>query len=333
MINLSKSYTNKLSNYSYIDLFAGIGGFRLAFDSFGAKCVFTSEWDKYAKEVYFDNFNDQPNGDITKIKANEIPRHDIICGGFPCQAFSISGKRKGFDDTRGTLFFDIARIADFHKPKLMILENVKNIRKVDNGMTFQKILDVLEKDLNYSVYHQILVGNDFGVPQKRERVFILCFSKELSVNKYEFVKPNFENLMLQDILEKNVKEKHVFIERDDISLRNIKPEKDLFGNYPNKPIRIGSMNKGGQGERIYHPYGSAITLSAYGGGPGKKTGAYLINDKVRKLTTRECARLMGFPESFKIGKNINQSYTQFGNAVIVNIVQSILKDLIDKKIL
>ena len=103
------------------------------------------------------------------------------------QAFSISGKRKGFDDTRGTLFFDIARIADFHKPKLMILENVKNIRKVDNGMTFQKILDVLEKDLNYSVYHKILVGNDFGVPQKRERVFILCFSKELSVNKYEFV--------------------------------------------------------------------------------------------------------------------------------------------------
>ena len=169
--------------------------------------------------------------------------------------------------------------------------------------------------------------------KKEKEFFILCFSKELSVKNYEFVKPTFKQLKLQDIIEKNIKEDHVFIKRNDISLRNIKPEKDLFGNYPNKPIRIGSMNKGGQGERIYHPYGSAITLSAYGGGPGKKTGAYLINGKVRKLTPRECARLMGFPESFKICKNINQSYTQFGNAVIVNIVQSILKDLIDKKML
>ena len=171
MIDLATSYKDKLSKYKYIDLFAGIGGFRLALDSFGAKCVFTSEWDKYCKEVYYDNFNEYPNGDITKIEVNEIPKHDIVCAGFPCQAFSISGKRKGFDDTRGTLFFDIARIADFHKPKVMILENVKNIRKIDGGKTLKKILDVLEKDLNYLVYHKILVGNDFGVPQKRERVF------------------------------------------------------------------------------------------------------------------------------------------------------------------
>ena len=234
---------------------------------------------------------------------------------------------------RGTLFFDIARIAKHHKPKIMILENVKNICKIDNGKTFKKILDVLEKDLNYSVFHKILIGNQFGVPQKRERVFILCFHKDLSVSDYEFTIPDLKPLKLEDILEKDIKDKHLFIERDDISLRDIEPEVDMFGNFPNKPIRIGSMNKGGQGERIYHPYGNAITLSAYGGGPGKKTGAYLIDGKVRKLSPRECARLMGFPEDFKICENLNQSYTQFGNAVIVNIVQYILKDLIDKKIL
>ena len=333
MIDLKLSYKEKLSKYKYIDLFAGIGGFRIALDSFGAKCVFTSEWDKFCQKVYHNNFNDIPDGDITKVDETEMPNHDIICGGFPCQAFSISGKRKGFEDTRGTLFFDIARIAKHHKPKVMILENVKNICKIDNGKTFKKILDVLEKELNYLVFHKILIGNQFGVPQKRERVFILCFHKDLSVSDYEFTIPDLEPLKLEDILEKDIKDEHLFIKRDDISLRDIEPEVDMFGNFPNKPIRIGSMNKGGQGERIYHPYGNAITLSAYGGGPGKKTGAYLIDGKVRKLSPRECARLMGFPEDFKICENLNQSYTQFGNAVIVNIVQYILKDLIDKKIL
>ena len=180
MIDIS-THSKSLKNTKYIDLFAGIGGFRLALDSFGASCVFTSEWDKHSQDVYIKNFGDEPDGDITKIKEKDIPKHDMLFAGFPCQSFSISGKQKGFDDSRGTLFFDIARIAKYHKPKFMILENVKNILTIDNGNTLKPIRKALEEDLNYSVIVKLLKGNDFGVPQQRERVFFICFHKSLKM--------------------------------------------------------------------------------------------------------------------------------------------------------
>lgn len=332
MIELSKKYSNSLANYNYIDLFAGIGGFRLALDSFGANCVFTSEWDKHSQDVYIKNFGNEPNGDITKIHEKDIPNHDFLFGGFPCQPFSISGKQKGFDDTRGTLFFDIARISKHHKPKIMILENVKNILTINEGETLKTIIEVLEKELNYSVFIKLLKGNDFGVPQKRERVFFMCFHKSLKVSNFDLSNPDFNKYSVRDILEEG-RFPEIEINRDDISISDKPPMKDLLSNFPNKPIRIGTINKGGQGERIYHIDGVGITLSAHGGGPGRKTGAYLINDKIRRLTPRESARMMGFPENFKISSSNAQAYTQFGNAVIVDVVQFIMKDILDKKII
>ena len=326
------THSKSLKNINYIDLFAGIGGFRLALDSFGASCVFTSEWDKHSQDVYIKNFGDEPDGDITKIKEKDIPKHDMLFAGFPCQSFSISGKQKGFDDSRGTLFFDIARIAKYHKPKFMILENVKNILTIDNGKTLKTIRKVLEEDLNYSVIVKLLKGNDFGVPQQRERVFFICFHKSLKVKNFELSKPDLNYLSVRDILEEG-RFPELEINRRDILIDKEPPKKDLLSNFPNKPIRIGTINKGGQGERIYHIDGTGITLSAHGGGPGKKTGAYLINKKIRRLTPRECARMMGFPDSFKISSSPTQAYTQFGNAVIVNVVQFIIKDLLNKKII
>ncbi len=326
------THSKSLKNINYIDLFAGIGGFRLALDSFGASCVFTSEWDKHSQDVYIKNFGDEPDGDITKIKEKDIPKHDMLFAGFPCQSFSISGKQKGFDDSRGTLFFDIARIAKYHKPKFMILENVKNILTIDNGKTLKTIRKVLEEDLNYSVIVKLLKGNDFGVPQQRERVFFICFHKSLKVKNFELSKPDLNYLSVRDILEEG-RFPELEINRRDILIDKEPPKKDLLSNFPNKPIRIGTINKGGQGERIYHIDGTGITLSAHGGGPGKKTGAYLINKKIRRLTPRECARMMGFPDSFKISSSPAQAYTQFGNAVIVNVVQFIIKDLLNKKII
>ncbi len=323
-----------LKNYKYIDLFAGIGGFRYALDSFGANCVFTSEWDKNAQEVYKNNFGEMPEGDITQIDEKNIPKHDILCAGFPCQAFSISGNKKGFEDTRGTLFFDITRIARYHKPKFLLLENVRNFENHDNGNTLKTVYNVLDS-MGYTVFHKVLNASCFGVPQNRERIFILAFLKEkINIQNYEFVKPIMKSITVKDIFLDEEFVDEFYINRKDIIINTSKKiEPDIFGNYPLKPIRVGQVNKGGQGERIYHECGHAITLSAYGGGVGAKTGLYATNGRVRKLAPRECARLMTFPESFKMHNSKSQCYKQFGNSVVIDVLQHILNDLIIKKVL
>lgn len=211
-----KADNNILQNYNFIDLFSGIGGFHLALNSFGAKCVFASEWDKYAAETYLENFNLKPFGDITKIDEKLIPNHDILCGGFPCQAFSISGKQKGFDDTRGTLFFDIARIINHHQPKVVFLENVKNLTKHENGKTFKTIINTLE-NLNYSVYTKVLNASNFGLPQNRERIYFVCFRNDIDSSKFSFPKPSNQQICINDILENSPTNAKV-IERNDISI-------------------------------------------------------------------------------------------------------------------
>lgn len=319
----------KLTNIKYIDLFAGIGGFHYALSSFGAECVFASEWDTFASETYLQNFKLKPDGDITKILANEIPSHDILCGGFPCQAFSISGKQKGFEDIRGTLFFEIARIAEFHKPKVLFLENVKNLSQHDDGKTL-KIIDKTLKDLNYSVFYKVLNASNFGLPQNRERIYIVAFRNDIRSNKFNFPKPPNPSVCLLDIIENNPINAKI-IERNDINIyKEYIPQKNIFNEMTllNKPIQIGKVNKGGQGERIYHPLGHAITLSAYGGGVGSKTGLYLIDGKIRKLSPRECARIQGFPDSFILNNSDSQSYKQFGNSVAINVLQNILFEII-----
>lgn len=314
-----------LGNYTFIDLFAGIGGFHLALHSMGASCVFASEWDKYAAETYEQNFHIKPFGDITKIHEMDIPKHDILCGGFPCQAFSISGKQKGFEDTRGTLFFDIARIVNLHKPKVVFLENVKNLTRHNNGATFKIIINTLQH-LGYTVFTEVFNSSHFGLPQNRERVYIVGFHSSIDSTAFGFPLPLNPQVCLQDVLEVNPKNAKI-IERDDIEIcRNHAVSNSLFADVAtsNKPIQIGKVNKGGQGERVYHTSGHAITLSAYGGGVGSKTGLYLVNGKIRKLSPRECARIQGFPDSFILHASDVQAYKQLGNSVSVNVLQHIL---------
>jgi DNA (cytosine-5)-methyltransferase 1 len=322
-------YKKSLEGFKFIDLFAGIGGFHYALSSFGAECVFASEWDKDASLVYQLNHKIKPEGDITEIKNEDIPFHDILCGGFPCQAFSISGKQGGFQDARGTLFFEIARIVEFHKPKILFLENVKNFYKHDNGRTFELVKKIID-ELGYNLNFKILNTSNFGLPQNRERIYLVAFRKDLGIKSFCFPE-KFEISNLKDILIEDDPEIK-FINRTDVKIYKSIEQKNLL--FPesliyNRPIQIGKVNKGGQGERIYHPIGHSVTLSAYGGGPGAKTGLYFTDEGIRKLTPRECARVQGFPDNFILHQNKNKSYMQFGNSVSINVLQFILEKIVD----
>ncbi|MDY6065780.1 MAG: DNA cytosine methyltransferase [Finegoldia sp.] len=313
-----------LNGYTFIDLFAGIGGFRLALESFGARCVYSNEWDKYAKETYQLNFSDIPEGDITQVDEKSIPDHDILCAGFPCQAFSISGKQKGFEDSRGTLFFDVARIIKEKKPIVVFLENVKNFAKHDNGNTLKVVKNTMY-ELGYSFDYAVLNPTKYGVPQKRERIYMISFRNDVEREAFSFPKPFKLEKYVEDFLLPNNETKKYEVYRNDLVLN----ENANSLENSNRTIRVGTVGKGGQGERIYSPKGIAITLSAYGGGIFAKTGGYLIDGKTRKLHPRECARLMGFPDSFKINPNENQAYKQLGNSVVVDVLQYIVKQIGD----
>lgn len=324
-----KEYEVSLKGVTYIDLFAGIGGFHMAMKYFGAECVFASEWDKHAQTTYLENHGIMPEGDITKIDAEDIPAHDILCAGFPCQPFSISGKQKGFEDTRGTLFFDIARITKYHMPKVLFLENVRNFASHDNGNTLKVVRETLN-EIGYNLWYQVLNASHFGLPQNRERIYMIAVRKDIPLTEFQFPEPTYEQVMLKEIILPDEETNAYVIERDDMTIDTSKiPEPSLFNEYPLKPIRIGTINKGGQGERIYSEYGHAVTLSAHGGGPGSKTGCYFINGRVRKLAPRECARVQGFPDDFKIPVSDAQAWKQFGNSVPLNVLQHILKSLVD----
>ncbi len=312
-----------LKNWSFIDLFAGIGGFHLALKSFKASCVFSSEWDKHAKQTYFNNFGVMPFGDITKILEKDIPKHDILCAGFPCQAFSISGKQGGFQDTRGTLFFDVARIINYHQPKIVLLENVKNFSRHDGGKTLEVVMKTMNS-LGYDTNFKVIRSSYFGVPQARDRIYIVGFKKSLGELHFKFpLKNSTKPKVVKDILDKDVSDQF-FIKRNDISY--YKDEHDIKDQF--SPHQIGKINKGGQGERIYSIHSSGITLSANGGGAAAKTGAYLINKKVRRLTPNECLKMQGFPRSFKLPESNNIAYKQLGNSVSVPVIKSIIRNIL-----
>ena len=308
----------KISNtYKIIDLFAGIGGIRLGFEKAfknRSKFVFSSEIDKYAQQTYFENFKELPFGDITKIEESNIKEHDILLAGFPCQAFSIAGLRKGFDDTRGTLFFDVARILKFHKPKVVFLENVKGFVNHDNGKTFDVIKNTLE-ELGYKIYYKVLNSKDFGSPQNRERIYIVGFlNKEIN---FDF--PSVENNEndIKKCLEKIVDSKYYY---------NDKP---LFEKIKDDVI---SENTVYQWRRKYvreNKSGICPTLTANMGTGGHNVP--IIKDKfgIRKLTPRECANFQGFPNDYKLPSNIvdSQLYKQFGNSVCINVVERIAENI------
>ena len=312
-----------IEKLDFIDLFCGIGGFRYALQTMGHNCIFSSDLDKDAQETYRKNFGDFPHGDIKKIKSQEIPPHQILCGGFPCQPFSISGKQHGFADARGTLLDEILRIGKYHSPQVLFLENVKNYISHRGGATLSTTLELIRK-AGFDVFYRVLNASNFGVPQKRERLYFVCFRKDLEIYDFSFPEPCNSDVALEDILlsPKSSALEGLFINRQDIRL-----SAKLDHSRKNRSIRIGTLGKGGQGERIYSSKGHAITLSAFGGGIGAKTGMYLINGKVRRLHPRECARLMGFPEEFKMHTSRNVSYKQFGNSVTIPVVQKIFQEI------
>ncbi|GHU54340.1 cytosine-specific methyltransferase [Clostridia bacterium] len=302
---------------TFIDLFCGIGVFRLALEKYGHNCVFSSDIDNNAKTAYSNNFKELPSGDITQIKNADIPKHDILCAGFPCQPFSISGKQLSDNDPRGKLFFEIVRIAEFYKPKILLLENVKNILTIDNGSMLKTIVSELNR-IGYRFSYSVLNSSYFGIPQKRERVYFVAIKKDLNIN-YTEPNPTKENIFLDDVLEKNADNA---INRNDIKItkQDFEIQKSL------EPIRVGTVNKGGQGERIYSIKGHAITQSAYGGGVGARTGLYRTVDDVRRLTLTECKRVMGFPDSHIVSNGL-EGYKQLGNAVIPKMVSVVYEGL------
>jgi DNA (cytosine-5)-methyltransferase 1 len=297
----------KRRSLKFIDLFCGIGGFRVALEERGFQCVFSSDIDLRARKAYEKNFGEAPSGDITKIHESEIPEHDILCAGFPCQSFSISGKMGGVSDPRGQLFYEIKRIAEYRKPSVLLLENVKNILSIDGGNVVKTIKAELD-EIGYDLHFDILNASLFGVPQARERVYFVALRKDAKLS-YEPPAPTLKRVFLKDVLEKNIDKDFSIIDPQKISWTKSEAEEAL------KLVRIGTVNKGGQGERIYSVNGHAATISAYGGGIGAKTGLYDAPQGVRRLTILECKRVMGFPENHFVSDGFH-GYRQLGNAVI-----------------
>lgn len=293
------------NNFSFIDLFAGIGGIRLGFESVGGHCVFSSEFDESACKTYEANFGEHPSGDITKIAAEDIPDFDVLLGGFPCQAFSIIGKKEGFEnETCGTLFFEIERILKEKKPKAFMLENVRNLTAHDKGNTFKVIRTHLEA-LGYTVYAKVLNALDYGVPQKRERIIIVGFKDNILFSFPDPV-PVSHRKTLKDILEVDVDEKYYV--KDRIRESRLMRLKDP--NYPKPYISHENM----AGSITPHPYSSCLRA-------GASANYILINDE-RRPTEREMLRIQGFPDTFKIVVPYSQIKHQTGNSVAVPVIRS-----------
>ncbi len=338
IFNLHKSVpfpSPETPKFKFIDLFAGIGGFRLALQNLKGKCVFTSEWDKYSKQTYKTNFGEIPFGDITKPETkNYIPDNfDVLCAGFPCQAFSIAGRRGGFEDTRGTLFFDVAEIIKKKQPKAIFLENVKGLRNHDKGKTLATILNVLRKDLNYYVPEpKVLNAKEFGVPQNRERIFIVGFRMDLGITDFQYPKPTYKSAVLKDILEKEEVSVKYYLSTTYVqTLKNHRARHESKGNgfgYEIIPYD-GTANAvvcGGMGRERNLVLDYRLTNFK----PITNISGKVNREGIRKMTPREWARLQGFPDTFKIIVSDAQAYKQFGNSVAVPVVQAIAEKIIDK---
>lgn len=315
----------------FIDLFCGIGGIRLGLDYQGFECVFSSDINTECQRTYKTNFGEEPFGDITKIDEKSIPDHDILCAGFPCQPFSISGKQKGFDDTRGTLFFDICRIINEKKPSVVFLENVKHMVHHNGGRTLQTILEKLE-DLGYEVSWRVLNGVDFGVPQNRERIIIIgSLNGKFDFNKIKTVPRG----RLLDFLDKEGE--FEYLDPVDYTLIE-KPKQQpgsglMFAGYRNKSIRKVGVRPGTehlsrvhkQPNRIYSVMGVHPTLPSQ-----ESSGRFFIltsDNRVRKLTINECWRIMGFPETYIKVSSVGEQYKQLGNSVCVPMITAVAEEI------
>ena len=323
--NLKNSNTTDLlfpleNHFKFIDLFSGIGGIRLPFQELGGECVFSSEIDKFAKQTYQAYYDDLPAGDITQIVPSEIPNFDVLLAGFPCQPFSQAGQRKGFDDTRGTMFFYIEEIIRTKKPRAFLLENVKGLKGHDKGNTFKVICKHLN-DLGYQIHHQILAAKDFGLPQNRERIYIVGFLEEDAYNKFHFPEPLNIATKVGDILEKNVAEKYTISDR-------------LWEGHQRRKLEHARKGNGFGYSMVDENSAYTNTISAR----YNKDGSEILisqgeNKNPRKLTPIEAARLQGFPDELVIkareaGVSDAQLYKQFGNSVAVSVIRAIAQNMV-----
>ena len=326
-INRQKPILNQeKASFTFIDLFAGIGGMRLAFESAGGRCVYSNEWNKYSQQTYFANFGEQPEGDITKVDENSIPDHDVLVAGFPCQPFSIAGVSKknslgretGFQDkTQGTLFFDVCRILKAKRPKAFLLENVKNLKSHDKGRTFKIIMESLN-ELKYDVYTAILDGQNY-VPQHRERILIVGFDKERYGESLPFsfdINPKNPKPLMKDILEKSADDKYTLSDKLWLYLQNYAAKHKAAGN--------------GFGYGMADLNGISRTLSARYYKDGSEILIEQKDKNPRRLTPRECARLQGFSDDFKIVVSDTQAYKQFGNSVVVPLMADVAKLIVNR---
>lgn len=317
--NVIESNTIGSKSFRFIDLFAGIGGIRLPFQELGGQCVFSSEIDKFAKLTYQSFYKDSPHGDITKIAPVEIPKFDLLLAGFPCQPFSQAGHKKGFNDTRGTMFFYIENILRTHLPKAFLLENVKGLRNHDKGRTFNIIVETLES-IGYKVQTRILAARDFNLPQNRERIYIVGFLNEEHASRFAFPEPVPKTVKFGDILEKRVDSKYTI------------SDKLWNGHQRRKEMHATKGNGFGYGLfNATSEYVNTISARYY-----KDGSEILIEQKgknPRKLTPTEAARLQGFPDEIvmkakEVGVSDAQLYKQFGNSVAVNVIRNIACNLV-----
>jgi DNA (cytosine-5)-methyltransferase 1 len=323
---------SKKAEFTFIDLFAGIGGFHFALEQLNGKCVFSSEINEECAKTYAVNFGEYPKGDITEIDPNSIPNHDILCGGFPCQPFSISGKKKGFEDTRGTLFFNILEIIKVKQPKVVFLENVKHLKDHDDKKTLKTIIKHLE-ELGYKTEWHILNAKDFGLAQNRERLIIVANkNKQFDFEKITKIEPK----IIKNILEKDVKFEYLKPEEYTILPKDKWKKQEsglIFCGYRNKSIRVAGTRPNTehlsrvhkQPNRIYSIEGTHPTI------PSQETsGRFWIYDgkKVRKLTLNECFKLQGFPDYFKPISGVGACYNQIGNAVAVPMIKEVGRNIL-----
>lgn len=298
--------------FTFIDLFAGIGGTRIAFERAGGECVFSSEWDKYCQKTYEANFGEIPAGDITKIKASDIPDFDILVGGFPCQAFSMAGKRKGFEDTRGTLFFDVARILKEKRPSAFLLENVQGLVTHDGGKTLQVILETLD-NLNYNVFYKVLNAADFGVPQRRNRIYIVGFDKSKTPKNLDFQHPvgTKKNIFINRYIESDV---------EGYEISEYLQKTYIFKKNDGLP-EIIDKNSAKHVKTLTSTYHKIQRL----------TGTFVRDGKtgLRLLTANECKAMMGFDKNFIIPVSRTQMYHQLGNSVAIPAVEAVARKMVE----
>lgn len=308
----------------FIDLFNGIGGFHLGLAGFGMECVFACDMNPLCRATYLLNFGILPAADIEKVSTDMVPAHDMLCAGVPCTTFSRSGGQAGTNDPRGKLYLHVLRLVECHKPKVVLIENVGQFKSLDGGPAFNEIVESL-RAWGYAVYHEILNAGDYGVPQSRDRLFIVGIRKSLLVQEFMFPEPLGLKVDVSSILEPPHRAVQQIVKVGDWDRRedNEIPWKRIGSG----TIRLGSIQKGSQGDRIYSIKGHAPTLTASSGGWGAGTGLYEVDGNIRRLTPREAARCMGFPDSYRFLGSQRKAASQAGNAVVVNVVTEIMKQV------